>query len=222
MRGAEGIYLRRVWVTSASTELEAVIELLGRLVLEPRTGVLILVLLVAAASDARTHRIPNWLVASGLIFALIYNGTGFSVAENYLSIPFLRENGWLISLQGMAVGFVLFFPLYLLRAMGAGDVKLAAMIGAFLGPWNTGMAVLSAFLAGGVLAIASMLWRGTALRALKNILLLTRASVLPVPAGVLSIQVHTSASAGTLPYAIAIAVGTIAYLVLKQLGIVAW
>ena len=209
-------------MTSASTELEAVIELLGRLVLEPRTGVLMLVLLVAAASDARTHRIPNWLVASGLIFALIYNGTGFSVAENYLSIPFLRENGWLISLQGIAVGFVLFLPLYLLRTMGAGDVKLVAMIGAFLGPWNTGMAVLSTFLAGGVLAIALMLWRGTALRALKNILLITPASMLPAPAGVPRMQVYAAASAGTLPYAIAIAVGTIAYLVLKQLGIVAW
>jgi len=209
-------------LTSANAEFEAVIELLGRLVLEPRTGVLMLVLLVAAASDARNHRIPNWLVSSGLIFALIYNGTGFSVAENYLSIPFLRENGWLISLQGMAVGFVLFFPLYLLRVMGAGDVKLVAMIGAFLGPWNTAMAVLSTVLAGGVLAIALMLWRGTALRALHNLLLLTRASMLPAPAGVLNVQACASASAGTLPYAVAIAVGTIAYMVLKQLGIVAW
>ncbi len=204
------------------SELGAVIELIGNLVLEPRTAVLVLLLIVAAGSDVRSHRIPNWLVFGGTAFALLYNGLGFAVADNSMSVAFLRENGWLVSIEGLAVGLLALLPLYLLRAMGAGDVKLMAMAGAFLGPWNALLAVLATFLAGGLLALVYVVWTGTAGQALQNVFVVVRGNLLTAPAGVVDMQVPAGASAGKLPYGVAIATGTIAFLVSKQLGMIAW
>ena len=55
-------------------------------------------------------------------------------------------------LAGLALGLLLLLPLYLLGACGAGDVKLMAMTGAFLGPQDALGAILMTFLAGGLLA----------------------------------------------------------------------
>src|SRR5262249_49681106 len=80
------------------------------------------IVLVACATDLPSRRIPNVLTfgsaAAGMVFALATSGMaglGMSVA------------GWLI-------GCALFLPLFLLRGMGAGDVKLLAALGAWLGP----------------------------------------------------------------------------------------
>src|SRR6478609_3396922 len=51
----------------------AFLELMGMLVTDPRTGVLIGLLVVAAISDWRTYRIPNWLTGGGLVFGLVCN-----------------------------------------------------------------------------------------------------------------------------------------------------
>ena len=60
------------------------------------------------------------------------------------------------SLLGLAAGLALFMPLYLLRALGAGDVKLLAMVGAWLGaPLLLGAALLT-LLAGGAMALFVM------------------------------------------------------------------
>ena len=80
-------------------------------------------LLIAAVSDYRTRRIPNELVLAGAAAGLLGN-TLFST---------LPLDGFVTALQGLATGLAAFLPLYLLRLMGAGDVKLMAMVGAFLG-----------------------------------------------------------------------------------------
>lgn len=202
------------------SEWLAAVELLKALILEPRTGVLVLLLIAAACFDVKTNRIPNWLVFAGAGFAIVYNGVGFILFDNYFSVPYLRDNGWLVALKGLGVGLVALLPLYLLRAMGAGDVKLMAMVGAFLGPWNALYAVLATLIAGGVLASGFLLWTGSVRRALQNISLILRGTLLTAPAGFVDLQVAPGTSAGKLPYGVAIAAGTIAYLLLKQLAFV--
>jgi prepilin peptidase CpaA len=202
------------------SEWLAAVELLGALILEPRTGILMLLLIAAACLDVKRNRIPNWLVFAGAGFALVYNGVGFGLFDNHFSIPFLRDNGWLVALKGLGVGLFAFLPIYLLRAMGAGDVKLMAMVGVFLGPWNTLYAVLATLIAGGLLAIGFLLWAGTGRRALQNIALILRGTMLTAPAGFVDVQIAPGTSAGKLPYGVAIAAGTIAWLLLKQLGVV--
>jgi prepilin peptidase CpaA len=193
------------------SEALALLELLKMLVLEPRTAVLMALLTAAAWIDLSTHRIPNLLVLTGTLFAVSYNG--------FYPI-YHSQNGWLVGLAGLCVGFIAFFPLYLLRVMGAGDVKLMAMVGAFLGPWPAILAVLWSCVAGGVIALAFLLWTGNVRRALSNIVALMRGNVLMAPIGHLDLTVPSSNSAGQLPYGVAIAAGSILFLLCKQLGFV--
>jgi len=119
--------------------------------------VAIAIAVVAAAVDVRWRRIPNLLTFGAAAAGLIYHaasgglhGAGFSAA------------GW-------AVGLVLFFPFFALRGMGAGDVKLLAALGAWLGPAATLWVALFSAIAGGVLAVIVALTRGYLGKAFNNI-----------------------------------------------------
>jgi prepilin peptidase CpaA len=77
---------------------------------------------LALLTDVRYRRIPNWLTGSALLIGLIAN----------LVIGGLQ--GGLMSLAGVGLGLAVLLPFYVLRTMGAGDVKLLAAFGALLGP----------------------------------------------------------------------------------------
>jgi prepilin peptidase CpaA len=180
--------------------------LLGSFVLEIRVALLLLLLLAAVVFDLRSHRIPNWLVFSGLLL-----GVAFHTFISY---------GWGLgyALKGAAVGFGLFLPLYLLHGMGAGDVKLMAMVGAFLGPASALGAVLTTLIAGGALAIGAALWKGVLPVVLANIrFMLSQAAVKAVSGAGAGIEAMP-ASAGTLPYAVTIAAGTFIQVMLARSG----
>ena len=193
------------------SEMTAMLELLQMLVLSPRTGVLIALLVIAAVIDMKTGRIPNWLVFGGALYALVYNT---------MSPLYARDIGILFALGGLAVGLVALLPAYLFRVMGAGDVKLMAMVGAFIGAWATVGAVLATLVAGGVLALALAMWAGRTVRLLRNVAAVSRGTMVTMATGIGGLAVHAGPSAGKMPYGVAIAVGTIAYLVLSQLGFV--
>jgi prepilin peptidase CpaA len=109
------------------------------------------ILAIAVYGDVRSHRISNTLSLLGLTagLGLQYLGSGLQ--------------GVTSGLLGAGVGLACFAPFYLLRAMGAGDVKLLAAVGAFLGPQGAFYAALFSLLAGGLGAIGYVFWR--ALRA---------------------------------------------------------
>ena len=191
--------------------LGAALDLLAMLVLSPRTGVLFALLISAAVIDSKSGRIPNWLVFSGALYAVLYNGF-------FPLYP--RDIGILFALGGLAVGLTAFLPAYVFRIMGAGDVKLVAMVGAFLGPWSTVGAVLSTLIAGGILAVAYALWGGRLGRLLYNLVTIFRGTVLTFSTtGTVGTVTSEGPSAGRMPYGVAIATGTIGYLVLSQLGL---
>ena len=99
-------------------------------------------LVAATAIDLRSHRIPNLISLGGLLAALVLAATGHGAVT-------LGP-----ALTGMAIGFFLLLPLYAKGAMGAGDVKLMAAVGAFLGgPALALGAVAGTFMAGGVLGL---------------------------------------------------------------------
>lgn len=104
-------------------------------------------LALAAASDWRSRRIPNRLV-----IALALSGVACSIATSPSALGALGRSG-----GGIAVGLALWFPFYALRWMGAGDVKLFAAAGAWLGPERALVGSLLAALLGGLLGALWML-----------------------------------------------------------------
>lgn len=190
-------------------EFQSIFELLAALVIDPRTGVLFFLLVLASIYDIRTYRIPNWLVLSGIAFALAYTA----------AVPIPYQGGVLWSLGGLALGLVLMFPMYFIRAMGAGDVKLMAMIGSFLGLADIFYVVLATFIVGGIAALGFAAANGVMKRMLGNIKDALQVMVLSVLGGA-SDATHISVanSAGRIPYGVSISIAAIGYVVAKQLG----
>lgn len=112
--------------------------------------ILVLWLVVqAAVTDLALRKIPNILVVSGLALALVLQ---------LLAAPW--PPALMHWLAGLLAGFFLLLPLYLLRGMAAGDVKLMAMVGAFVGPQAVLQVALLTYLLGAPLALATLLWQG--------------------------------------------------------------
>lgn len=115
-------------------------------------GILVALLGTAVVLDLRERRVPNWLTvpaaAVGVALAAAPDGIGLWQA-----------------LGGMAMALAVLLPLYALRAMGAGDVKLFAAAGSFVGVVGTLVALLYALALGGVLAVACA-WRAGVLKPL--------------------------------------------------------
>jgi prepilin peptidase CpaA len=125
-----------------------------------KSAVVVGVGLIACITDVRSRRIPNVLTfgaaAAGLIYGAItggWSGAGSAAL------------GWLI-------GAAAFFIPFALGGLGAGDVKLLAAIGAWLGPVGAFWLALYTGVAGGVMAIVVALGSGYFRRALSNVSLL--------------------------------------------------
>lgn len=164
-------------------------------------GALLALLACAVWIDIRSRRIPNRLVVLGL-------------AVSFAIQAFSGFHGLQLWSLGLLAGFGLLLPLYLFRAMGAGDVKLMAMVGSFLGPVAALGVVMATLIAGGVLAVLVALSKGAMVQTLRNVQLVLSSTAPKVSDGRRGMQ-PPAASAGNLPYAIAIAVGTVVHLMLS-------
>jgi prepilin peptidase CpaA len=152
----------------------------------------------AAMTDLALRRVPNVLVLCGLFIALVLHALAGGMAA--------LAGTWL---AGLATGFFLFLPLYALRGMAAGDVKLMAMVGAFAGPEEAVQIALLACLAGGAMGLAMVAWNGRWRVLMRNLGILLR-PLLGRLAGyrVEAVPLARADSAGGIPYGVAIAVGT--------------
>jgi prepilin peptidase CpaA len=149
---------------------------------------------IACWFDVRTRRIPN---------RLTFPATALGVAA---ATAAHGGAGALSSLVGLFVGLALFFPMFALKGLGAGDVKLMGAVGAWVG---TSVVLGVAFyttLAGGVLALALIVKHRYGGQAIRNLwLLLTHWRVSGLrPLDELTLE---TAKGPKLPYALPIAVG---------------
>ena len=110
---------------------------------------LLLLLASACVSDVRNRRIPNPLV--GL---MAIGGAVYVFATMPLSTSFSHVVG------GGAVGLAIWLPFWLLRVLGAGDVKLAAAAGVWLGVPGVVEASLIGAAVGGVIAFWALARNG--------------------------------------------------------------
>ena len=192
-------------------DISSWVELLSLLLSNPRYSLLLGLLVIASVSDCRHYKIPNWLTLGGSVSALIYS----------TFMPFSPQQGLGWSLGGFSLGLIFMLPLYILGMMGAGDVKLMAMVGAFLGMTHTLYALQFVVVSGGLAALAFALWHQSLLRLVGNIKL-SLTSLLPSTKGGFRLQVTGvgQESVGKFPNAVSITFGTTAYLIANQLGYV--
>jgi prepilin peptidase CpaA len=122
----------------------------------------LLVACVGAIWDVFTYRIPNRVTYSAIALSFIVHW----VVEGPI--------GLLWAVLGLFIGGGMFLVLYLLRTMGAGDVKLMAAVGAFAGPSKTVEISLYSAIAGGILALIVAVYKGRLKRTLGNLLDLIR------------------------------------------------
>jgi prepilin peptidase CpaA len=151
---------------------------------------------VASFCDLRTRRIPNLVTFGGAAAALAYAFALHGVA------------GLTASLGGWFTGAALFLPFFILGGMGAGDVKLLACLGAWLGHDLAIYTAMYAALAGGVMAVGLGLATGYLSEALRNVWLLIMHWRVMGPKPLPSVTLQGSRSP-RLPYALPIAAGVI-------------
>lgn len=154
------------------------------------------VAVTAAITDVRDRRIPNRLTYPAMI-------AGFAVQS--------AVHGWrglLLSLGGCLIFGGLFLIFHLVRAMGAGDVKLAAALGCIIGPAASWQVMFATAVAGGAMAVLVMVFTGRVLRTLRSTL-----AVVGFHA-VHGLRTHPEVNldnpaAVRLPYGLAFAAGTL-------------
>jgi prepilin peptidase CpaA len=173
----------------------------------PRWILLAALVVVAAACDFRTRHIPNWLCALGVL-------GGFACEIELFHWTGARE-----AALGAGLALLVYIPLFTLRAVGGGDVKLMAAVGAFAGPQNWIAIFLVTALAGGVAALVLIALRGRTRRTFRNVgILLTELAHLRSPHLVEPELDVTSEKALRLPHGCTIAAGTLLYLAYLTIG----
>ena len=117
----------------------------------------VLLATIAAWTDIRSRRIPNWLTVPGAAVGLAAN---------------MALGGWgglKASLLGVGLGLALLLPLVLLRSLGAGDWKLAGALGAFVGYEKLIQFLLWSVFVAGVMALALVIYKQRFVQTVRNI-----------------------------------------------------
>lgn len=106
------------------------------------------VLLTAAYRDIRERKIPNWLIIIGLLGICI-----FRYAERGV-------HGILDGIISGGLVIILFFPLFLIRALGAGDIKLFSMVAFMHGSYQAFVVCTVWLLSAGIFCLYRLLKNG--------------------------------------------------------------
>jgi prepilin peptidase CpaA len=118
----------------------------------------LLVLVVATFTDLRSRRIPNWLVLPFLLAGVAVAPFRGAIAFFFRGDPgFYGWHGVGQSLAGLTLGAAIYGFLFWMGGMGMGDVKLVAAVGAWIGPQQLLVALILTGLAGGAMAL---IWAG--------------------------------------------------------------
>lgn len=131
----------------------------------------LLLVTVAAINDLASRRIPNLLLLTGLIAALSLHAISPQPGKALLAC-----------FGGAIVGLLMFLPFYLSRGMAAGDVKMMATVGAFVGPAAALHIAILSWCAGGLMALTLIIFRRRFRLALSRLWMLVRQAALRLPA----------------------------------------
>ncbi|MNZ93991.1 Type IV leader peptidase family protein [compost metagenome] len=153
-------------------------------------SVLLAFLLGAAICDLASHRLPNCYLLLGALAALA------------LQLWVVGPMGGVVGGAGLMTGFAVFLPFYVMGGMAAGDVKLMAVVGSFLGAAGALWAAACSLIAGAVLGVIYLLYKGHFCRLAARYWAMASLRA-RIPAE------DDDAARHRFPYAIAIAAGTL-------------
>lgn len=144
--------------------------------------------------DVRYRRIPNPFVLATLAAGVAMNAILGGMQGVYSS------------LAGCGLAFTLMFLLHIFGAMGAGDVKLFAAIGAVIGAPLVVPTFLVVVLTGGLLAVVSILRAGTVVSTMQRVLQIFVGMLPGWQMPKFTVPVNRKY---TIPYGVAITLGSI-------------
>lgn len=134
---------------------------------------LIVLSVAISISDFKFRRIPNQYLLYALIYAL------FIFIAMALELPFKGvAKGFLFSILGFLTGGLFLLPSYLLKQVGAGDVKLMMVFGFYLGPVGVIFALLNGAIIGGIWALVLACQLGGMNHMLHNLKFMARSAYL--------------------------------------------
>lgn len=163
--------------------------------------VLSVVLALAVAYDLLERRIPNCLIAGGTVLA-------FALAAWHGGAAELGA-----ALAAMLLSLAAIFPFFALRMVGAGDAKLFAVVGGFVGLDALLPVWLYTVLAGGVLGVVGIGLSHSFPQARANIKLLLISLTHRVPGVEMPLEAVAVGTSARIPYAVAIAAGAAIWMV---------
>ena len=127
------------------------------------TALLLALILIATVTDLARRKIYNWTTYSGILAALGLNGLGellMTLAD--VKPEQLRPWGWIGLAESclglLTCGFLMLVCFVMFKVAG-GDVKLIAMIGAWMGPEKGLETLLWTFVLGMCMALILLIWR---------------------------------------------------------------
>ena len=160
-------------------------------------GLAVALAVVAGYTDWRSRRIPNWLTVSGLLLGVAAN---------------TAVGGWgglKTSLLGAGLGLLVLLPFVIVRALGAGDWKLAGALGAIVGPGLLADLLMVSVFVAGIMALGLVIYKRRFKETLRNMgRLLASMGTFRMPGPAVSLDNPHSLK---IPYGVALALTTLLY-----------
>ncbi len=164
-------------------------------------GLAVALAIVAGYTDWRSRRIPNWLTVSGFLLGVVAN---------------VALGGWgglKTSLLGAGLGLLVLLPFVIVRALGAGDWKLAGALGAIVGPGVLADLLMVSVFVAGIMALGLVIYKRRFKETLRNMgRLLASMGTFRMPGPEVSLDNPQSLK---IPYGVALALTTVLYGILN-------
>ncbi len=178
----------------------------GLIAIEFKLVIISALLLLALASDLINYKIKNSITYSFMLAGLTAN---FAIEGS---------KGMIFSLQGIMLPAAALIVLYIMRLVGAGDIKLLSAVGAVMGAGFVVDAMLYSFICGGIIALLLILIRRNGIERFKYLFSYIKSCIISMEL-LQYTDFKDMQSTGKFHFSIAIASGTVAAFIIGGFGL---